>query len=272
MAATEGRLSRWSRLKQKGGADTGEETAVAEKRVQTEVAEAEADTLSARLPGGVQVRNFVPAMPPLAPEPEDGDDRFTRGIGHAVEEGADSEDSDDVVTASDIPDDTLFEGIEDEELTDEQKEVVAGLPPLETLTQESDFTPYMQANVPEFLKRKALRVLWRANPFFNFRDGLNDYDEDFNVVHKIIEETVGAYKVGRGHLSEDELQEMMPEDAKHAFDEDEEEDIEAEGDLAVDEDADATVDESPSEKLNEIVDIDEDEDDFVGDGDDDVVV
>ncbi len=265
MAAAEGRLSRWSRLKQKGGADSGEETAIEERREQAEIAEAEADTLSSRLPGGVMVRNFVPAMPPLAPEPEDDDDRFTRGIGHKSDDDEETAADDTAAAAAEITDEALFAGIEDEDLTDEQQEVVAGLPPLETLSEESDFTPYMQANVPEFLKRKAMRVLWRSNPFFNFRDGLNDYDEDFNVVHKIIEETVGAYKVGRGHLSEDELQDMMPEEAKRAFDEDEDEEAEEDrGSEAIEPDGET----APS-ATSEIVDSDDLVDDEIGDGDDD---
>ncbi len=235
MASGEGRLSRWSRLKQKGGADSREENSVDEARIAETQAEAVAEPEAFNLPGGVRVRHFVPAMTPLAPAPEDADDRLTRGIGHAdedgepdvqaLEDGPDEEFvlSDGAFDAQDDLDQDIYAGIEEEELTEQEKEVVSALPPLESLNGESDFTPFMREGVPEIIKRKAMRILWRANPLFGFRDGLNDYDEDFNIVHKIIDASFGSYQVGRGHLTEEELQEMMPEKAKRAFDEDEEE-------------------------------------------------
>lgn len=243
MASGEGRLGRWSRLKQKGGADSREESAVEDTRVAEKQAVAEAEPEAFNLPGGVRVRHFVPAMAPLAPSPEDDDDRLTRGIGHVEESG-----EPDIEALKDGPDDEqmqvsgafeaqddldrdLYAGIEEEELTKEQQEVVSTLPPLESLTGESDFTPFMREGVPEIIKRKAMRILWRANPLFGFRDEMNDYDEDYNIVHKIIDSSFGSYQVGRGHLTEEELQEMMPEEAKRAFDEDEEdveEDVEEE--------------------------------------------
>lgn len=237
----ENRLSRWSRLKRKGGADEREQRDVEQNREIEKQAAAEAEPEVSNLPGGVRVRHFVPAMAPLAPEPEDDDDRLTRGIGHPAE--AEDGGEPDVHALQDGPDealvdadDDLYEGIDEEELTDEQKEVVSTLPPLESLNGDSDFTPFMREGVPEFIKRKAMRILWRANPLFGFRDGLNDYDEDFNVVHYIIDQSVGAYQVGRGHLTEEELQNMMPEEAKRAFDEDEEDGDEVDENLDGDED------------------------------------
>lgn len=261
----EGRLSRWSRLKQKGGADDREETVVTEDREAEAAALSEADKLSASLPGGVQVRNFVPAMAPLAPAPEDDDDHLTRGIGHAEDVDAAAIDPDARVEPPIYDTDEMFAGIDEEEMTEEQQQAVAALPPLDGLTEESDFTPFLQEHVPDFIKRKAMRVLWRANPLFGFRDGLNDYDEDFNVVHKIIDEAFGSYKVGRGHLSEEELQEMMPEEAKRAFDEDEED----EDDMSdLDSDAPETSEDTDISDDSDGADTDEDEDEIV-DGEDD---
>lgn len=229
----ESRLSRWSRLKSKGGADDREERYVAEEQTRTRTAAAEPADEFASLPGGRRVRNFVPAMAPLAPEAEDDDDRFTRGVGHADPDsedgGAETAEADPAEAEvreaalqagfAELPEDDedLFAGIDEEELTDEQREIVAELPPLDSLDENSDFTAFMRDGVPEFLKRRALRVLWRVNPFFNFRDGLNDYDEDFNIVHKVIDELVGNYKVGRGYLSDQELRDMTPEGARRAF-------------------------------------------------------
>jgi len=287
MVNTENRLSRWSRLKSKGGADEREETTVADDKVKTEIAVKEAEPKAMRLPGGVMVRNFVPAMAPLAPEPEDDDDELTRGIGHEepdpdaeIDENAETTGPRELGEVEVFDTDAVFAGIEEEYLTEEQQEIVAGLPPVESLVEGSDFTPFLKDGVPEFMKRKALRMLWRASPFFNFRDGLNDYDEDFNIVHRVIDEMVGNYKVGRGHLSEEELRDMMPEEARRAFDEDEEEVEDAE-DVAI-EDLDSANDSELGEESIHNTDVDggeepqkqaslhteEDEDDL-GDGEDD---
>ena len=283
MAGTEKRLSRWSRLKSKGGADEREETTVAVDKVKTEIAVKEAEPAAKRLPGGVMVRNFVPAMAPLAPDPEDDDDALTRGIGHAepdpdveTDENAEPTSPREHGDVEIFDNDAVFAGIDEEDLTEEQQEIVAGLPPVESLVEGSDFTPFLKDGVPEFMKRKALRMLWRASPFFNLRDGLNDYDEDFNIIDKVIDEMVGNYKVGRGHLSEEELRDMMPEEARRAFDEDVEEaedgeNTELEG-LGEDElanaeisDADANQDETSTKQAS----LDVEDDDDVGDGEDD---
>lgn len=54
----------------------------------------------------------------------------------------------------------------------------ADMPDVETLTPDSDFKPFMSKGVSHALRRKALRKLF-ASPFFQIRDGLDDYDEDF---------------------------------------------------------------------------------------------
>ncbi len=236
MAETESRLSRWSRLKSKGGADAREEARVVEEKSRVKTAEAEADDPFRTLPGGARVRHFVPAMAPLAPAPEDDDDHLTRGVGY-TDDADDNGDAAAATVAADgngetvgteahasgAAEDGLYDDIQEEEMTEEEQELVSSLPPLESLDKDSDFTPFLRDGVPEFMKRRALRVLWRVNPFFNFRDGLNDYDDDFNVIHKIIDSSFGSYKVGRGHLSEEELRDMMPEEARRAFDPDPEE-------------------------------------------------
>jgi hypothetical protein len=66
--------------------------------------------------------------------------------------------------------------------------------------------------VPETLRRKALRKLWRLNPVFANLDGLNDYDEDFTDAATAVQAVKTIYKVGRGMVSDDE------EDAETAAD------------------------------------------------------
>lgn len=53
------------------------------------------------------------------------------------------------------------------------------LPSLESLGEDSDYSAFLNADVPADLQRKALRKLFRS-PKFNVRDGLDDYDLDFS--------------------------------------------------------------------------------------------
>ena len=88
---------------------------------------------------------------------------------------------------------------EERPLTDEEMAIVSELPSLDSLTKESDFTPFLAEKVPGFIRRRALSILWRSNPIFAHLDGLNDYDEDFNVIDKLIDAlTDSIYRVGKG--------------------------------------------------------------------------
>jgi hypothetical protein len=52
-------------------------------------------------------------------------------------------------------------------------------PPLESLTPESDFTPFMNAEVDPGLRRQALKTLF-SDPRFNVMDGLDVYIDDYS--------------------------------------------------------------------------------------------
>jgi hypothetical protein len=58
------------------------------------------------------------------------------------------------------------------ELTD------ADMPSLDSLSEDSDYTPFLSPGVSDGLRRLALRKLF-SQPDFNITDGLNDYDEDY---------------------------------------------------------------------------------------------
>jgi hypothetical protein len=83
-------------------------------------------------------------------------------------------------------------------------EVVAKLPDIDSLDETSDFTPFMAEGVPEILRRRALRKLWRLNPVFAHLDGLNDYDQDFTDAATVLPNLKSIYKVGKGMLGEPE--------------------------------------------------------------------
>lgn len=85
-----------------------------------------------------------------------------------------------------------------EEETEEELLARLELPVPESLKEGDDFSGFMRAGVPEFLRRRALRVLWRTNPVLANIDGLNDYDEDFRAPELTQKVLATSYKVGRG--------------------------------------------------------------------------
>ena len=89
-----------------------------------------------------------------------------------------------------------------------------GLPKPESLGEGDDFSPFMKAGVPEFLRKRALRVLWRSNPVLANLDGLNDYDEDFNSPELTQKVLATGYQVGRGFVKKvvEALEDDDPED------------------------------------------------------------
>jgi hypothetical protein len=65
----------------------------------------------------------------------------------------------------------------------------SALPPVESLTLESDFTAFMRPDVDPSLRRAALRKLFR-DPRFNVMDGLDVYIDDYSKSEPIPPEIV----------------------------------------------------------------------------------
>lgn len=63
-----------------------------------------------------------------------------------------------------------------------------GLPPIETLTMESDFTVFMGPEVPGDIRTLALRKLWHIDPNRAAPDGLGDYDGDYRSLTRVVSE------------------------------------------------------------------------------------
>lgn len=78
----------------------------------------------------------------------------------------------------------------------------------EALNFDSDYQQFMGKGIPEAIQRKALRKLWSSNPILANIDGLNDYDEDFTDAALAVDAIKTAYQVGRGYLTDDDLEEM----------------------------------------------------------------
>ncbi len=80
-----------------------------------------------------------------------------------------------------------------------EAEIVAALPRIEDLEPDSDYTPFMEAGVPEQLQRLALRKLWLSDPVLANVDGLVDYGEDFSIIETAADT---VFQVGKGLLAE----------------------------------------------------------------------
>lgn len=74
------------------------------------------------------------------------------------------------------------------------------LPDPDTLVSGEDAVRFMARAVPEHLRRRALRRLWRTNPVLANLDGLVDYDADFTApaTGEVVQT---AYRVGKGMLA-----------------------------------------------------------------------
>ncbi len=73
------------------------------------------------------------------------------------------------------------------------------LPPIDQLTPESDFRPFMDSRVPEALRRMALKKLY-SDPHFNVRDMLDDYCGDYSQLEALPASMVGKLAHARRTL------------------------------------------------------------------------
>lgn len=87
-----------------------------------------------------------------------------------------------------------------EEKTDAEILAELSLPDPDTLEKGDDFSVFMAKAVPDRLRRRALRTLWRSNPVLANVDMLVDYGEDFTDAATVVENMQTAYQVGKGML------------------------------------------------------------------------
>lgn len=81
-----------------------------------------------------------------------------------------------------------------------EREVLAKyeLPDPDAIALGTDITGFMRKEIPELLRRRALRSLWKSNPVLAVLDGLNDYDEDYTDAAVATDAVKTLYKVGQG--------------------------------------------------------------------------
>jgi hypothetical protein len=92
------------------------------------------------------------------------------------------------------------------------------LPPLDSLTFESDFKAFMHSKVEEGVKRAALKKLF-SDPRFNVMDGLDTYIDDYTKAEPISEELLAQLEHARQTLlerkpeqKEETAEKQQPED------------------------------------------------------------
>ena len=90
----------------------------------------------------------------------------------------------------------------------------ADMPDIETLTEDSDFSPFMSPGVSEELRNLALRKLFRA-PSFNIRDGLDEYDDDFTSFAKLGDVVTSDMK-HRIEMEQQKLREKLAREGEQA--------------------------------------------------------
>lgn len=74
------------------------------------------------------------------------------------------------------------------------------LPDPDGIKLGDDITGFMNKAIPDRLRNRALRKLWRTNPVLACVDGLNDYDGDFTNAATDAPGVKTAYQVGKGLL------------------------------------------------------------------------
>ncbi|MDI3334874.1 DUF3306 domain-containing protein [Defluviimonas aestuarii] len=86
------------------------------------------------------------------------------------------------------------------ERSDEEILAEFGLPDPDTMEQGDDFAAFLKSAVPERLRRRALRRLWRSNPVLANLDGLIDHGEDFTDKAVVVPGMMTTYQVGKGMM------------------------------------------------------------------------
>lgn len=75
------------------------------------------------------------------------------------------------------------------------------LPDPEALETPDAVKDFLSHGLPQRLKTRALRRLWRLNPVLANIDGLVDYGEDYTDAATVVENLQTAYQVGKGMLA-----------------------------------------------------------------------
>ena len=87
-----------------------------------------------------------------------------------------------------------------EEKSDEDLLLELNLPDPDAMEMGDDFSVFMSKAVPDRIRRRALRTLWRSNPVLANVDMLVDYGEDFTDSAMVVENMQTAYQLSLIHI------------------------------------------------------------------------
>mgnify|MGYP001592300275 CR=1 FL=1 len=76
----------------------------------------------------------------------------------------------------------------------------AELPSLGSLTDQSDYSPFLRPGVPDALRRQALRRLWACDPAALLPELLDAHNIDYNAVPIFPDGLKSAYQAGTGFI------------------------------------------------------------------------
>ncbi len=99
---------------------------------------------------------------------------------------------------------------------DGDPEVVAKLPPVDSLTKDSDYTAFMGKGVPQALRLAALRKLWVSDPVIAAMETLDLHNLDYTHLAAPDQVVATSYQVGRGFVDkvEESIKRVEEERAK----------------------------------------------------------
>lgn len=133
------------------------------------------------------------------PEPGSLIERFNRRREKVAAEARSDQTDDEHLVSRDLDDTDNAD--EEDALNDSELLKKYGLPNPETVEDEAALDQFFEGDMPERLKRLALRRVWRLNPLFRFADEMVEYGEDYTDAATVVEGMQTAYEVGKGYLA-----------------------------------------------------------------------
>jgi len=224
-------LSRWARLKRRERGERGERGGPAERSARngSDDASPGAGAAAGAATGDASAQRDLPERVGPAggdaptPEAATGDANATpRGAG-ALPAGAAPAGAAPAAASSDSADDRQraesvqhpsgetapIAGVREAGPAERSREAELPLPPLESLTPQSDFRPFLRAGVAPQMRNAALKKLF-ADPHFNVMDGLDVYIEDYNLTTPIAENTMRRLVQARTLRLFDDVEQAEP--------------------------------------------------------------
>jgi hypothetical protein len=117
----------------------------------------------------------------------------------------------------------------------------ADMPAIESLTEDSNFSQFMSSGVSDELRNLALKKMFKA-PFFNIRDGLDEYDGDYTSFEKLGDIVTSDMR----HQMEIEAQKKLEAEARELIESESESESNVEGEAE-------NVDENQNQAITENV-------------------